>query len=246
MPTRIHIGAKDLRGDLKAYAKRFDLLEVRGMGADDLRLAPSSATLRRWRRQVPPNFEFSVVAGPNLAKLKPSPAFDAELAAMLEAATVLEARVLVVSTPTEVTPTKLWRDRLAAVLDRLPRDARTLVWEPSGLWETDDAAAQGAKWGIAVAVDPSRDEVPSGPVAYARLPAIGGTRAYSTAALERVAERLRGRREAYVLLETSSALKEAKTLRGLVRTGGARRAGFGRIVRPRGAPLRIGDDEQDE
>ena len=30
MPTRLHIGAKELRGDVAAYAKRFDMLEVRG------------------------------------------------------------------------------------------------------------------------------------------------------------------------------------------------------------------------
>lgn len=245
MATRLHVGAKELKGDIAAYAKRFDLLELRGQDAAHLRLAPSAATLRRWRKAVPPAFEFSVVAGPNVAKLKPSEAFDVELAAMKESAKTLQARVLVVATPPDVTPSKLWRDRLAKVLDALPRDAVSIVWEPSGLWELEDAALQAKRWGdVTVAVDPSRDEVPEGPVAYGRLRALGGTRAYSTTALLRVAAALGERRDAYVVFETTGALKEAKTLRGLVRQGGGTRGGMGRILRPRGAAVVPGEDDE--
>ncbi|MCL2723614.1 MAG: DUF72 domain-containing protein [Polyangiaceae bacterium] len=247
MATRLHIGAKELRGELAAYAKRFDLLEVRGLDVHDLQMGPTAATLRRWRRTVPPHFEFAVVAGPNLAKLRPGDALDAELEAMRAAATVLESRMLVVSTPPDVTPSKLWRDRLAAVVDRLRSDVVTVVWEPSGLWEQDDAAAFGNKLGVTVAVDPARSEIPPGPIAYGRLRAFGVARAFSTTALERVANKIGDRRDAYVIMETAGALKEAKTLRGLVRNANAgKRGGLGRLIRPRGGSLRVGDDEQEE
>jgi hypothetical protein len=122
-----------------------------------------------------------------------------------------------------------------------------LVWEPSGLWELDDAARQARAWGVTLAVDPSRDAMPAGPVAYGRLRALGGTRAYSAAALQRVAQNVGERRDAYVVFETTGALKEGKMLRALVRgAGGGKRAGFGTIVRPRGAPVRARDDEQEE
>lgn len=247
MATRLHVGAKELKGDLAAYAKRFDLLEVRGQDAATMRLAPSTATLRRWRRAVPPQFEFSVVAGPAIGKLKASEAFDAELAALKSTATVLEARALVIPTPVDVTPSKLWRDRLAALLDKLPRDANTIVWEPSGLWEAEDAGDYARKLGIVVCVDPARDAMPAGPVAYGRLRAVGGTRAFSTAALQKIADNIGERRDAYILFETTGALKEAKTLRALVRQAKpGKRGGLGRLVRPRGAPLSVGDDEQEE
>ncbi len=250
MATRLHIGAKELKGELVAYAKRFDLLEIRGLDAANLRLAPSDATLRRWRKAVGPQFEFSVVAGPALARLKSSDALEAELAALLKTVTLLESRVIVVATPSDVTPSKLWRDRLEKVLDRFPRDVSTVVWEPSGLWEIEDAAAQAKKWGVVVAVDPARDLMPSGPVAYGRLRAAGATRAFSTAALTKVAATIGERRDAYIVFETTSALKEAKTLRALVRsTKGTKRGGFGRLVRPTsrgGAGLVVGDDEQEE
>lgn len=247
MPTRLHIGAKELRGELTTYAKRFDFLEIRGVDAANMHLAPNVATLRRWRRSVPPQFEFGVVAGPNLGALKPSEAFDVERKALLDTASILEARVLVVATPPSVTPSKLWRDRLGALVDGLPRDVTSIVWEPSGLWELEDAVAQAKKWGIVVAVDPAREEFPAGPVAYGRLRAIGATRAFSTAALDKIAAKIGTRRDAYVVIETAGALKEGKTLRGLVRgTGSKKRGGLARLIRPRGAPLDVRDDEQDE
>lgn len=248
MTTRLHIGSKELRGDLGAYAKRFDLLEVRGVDAASLKQAPSAATLRRWRRAVAPSFEFAVVAGPSVGKVKPGDAFEVELAAMLETAKLLEARVLVLATHADVTPSKLWRDRIAKALDRLPRDGAVhLVWEPGGLWEIDDAARQAKQWGVTLAVDPSREVMPAGPIGYGRLRALGGTRAYSAAALQKVADNIGERRDAYVVLETPGALKEGKMLRALVRGAGrGSRAAFGTIVRPRGAALQARDDEQEE
>jgi len=247
MATRLHIGAKELKGELAAYAKRFDLLEVRGQGAANLRLAPSDATLRRWRKAVGPQFEFAVVAGPGLGKLKASDALEAELTALLRAVTLLEARAIVIATPSDVTPSKLWRDRLAKLLDRLPRDASTVVWEPSGLWESEDAAAQAKTWDIVLAVDPARDPIPPGPVAYGRLRAAGGTRAFSTTALTKVAATIGERRDAYVVFETAGALKEGKVLRALVRSAKAgTKGGLGRLVRPKGASITVNDDEQEE
>ena len=133
------------------------------------------------------------------------------------------------------------------MIDRLPRDASRIVWEPSGLWEIEDAAEQAKKWDIIVAVDPARDAMPPGPVAYGRLRAAGGTRAFSTAALHKVADAIGVRRDAYVVFETPGALKEAKILRALVRQAkAARRGGLGRLLRPKGTPLSVGDDEQEE
>jgi uncharacterized protein YecE (DUF72 family) len=247
MATRLHIGAKELRGDVAAYAKRFDLLEVRGLDAASQKLAPSDATLRRWRKAVPPAFEFSVIGGPNLGKLKAGDALEAELSILLKTVTLLSARVIVIATSPDVTPSKLWRDRLGKLVERLPRDASSIVWEPSGLWEIEDAAELAKKLDITVAVDPARDAMPEGPVAYGRLRASGGTRAFSTTSLQKVADSIGERRDAYVVFETTGALKEGKTLRALVRQAKAgKRGGLGRLIRPKGKPLSVGDDEQEE
>ena len=122
-----------------------------------------------------------------------------------------------------------------------------MVWQPGGLWEVEDAAVAAKKWGVVLCIDPSRDPVPAGPVSYARLPSIGETRSYGAAALERIIHAIGHRRDAYVVLETSSALAECKNLRRLsqgVKTPSPK-GGTGRIIRPRGATVRVGDDEQE-
>jgi uncharacterized protein YecE (DUF72 family) len=237
--TRFHIGAKALRSDIAAYAKRFDLLEVTPAAA-----GPTLATLRRWRKSVPPHFEFAVVAGPHVGLLKPGAALEQELAAAREAAIVLEARCIVVPTPAEVTPAAVWRDRMSKLVKRLPRDVTNIVWEPRGVWEIGDAAVAARTWGVVLAVDPARDPVPQGPTAYARLRHLGETRSYGAAALERVVRAIGQRRDAYVILETPTALKECKRLRQLAQGSRAARS-EARLVRPRAASVRVRDDEQE-
>jgi uncharacterized protein YecE (DUF72 family) len=246
MAVRFHIGAKQLRGELSAYAKRFDLLEVQ-TGAVGAKGVATVATLRRWRKQVPPHFEFVAIAGPALSKLVAGDAYEAELAGLVAAVEALQARSILIPTPMEVTPGKVWRDRMTKLLARLPRDASQVAWEPRGVWEIEDAAVAAVKWGIVLVVDPTRDPVPAGSVVYARLPAIGETRSYGAAALERVIAAIGDRRDAYVVLETATALEECKRLRTLAQ--GVRKVtkvgGGGRLIRPRGAAVRVKDDEQE-
>ena len=89
--------------------------------------------------------------------------------------------------------------------------------------------------------------------ARCRSSSAAGERAFgrSTAALQKVADRIAERRDAYVVFETTNALKEGKVLRALVRQAKVgKRGGLGRLVRPRNAGaarvLTVGDDEQEE
>jgi len=266
MSNRWHIGAKQLRGAIAAYAKRFDLLEVRAVvasagppGASDRpkgkavaahpsraeELAPGLPTLRRWRKSVPPHFQFSVVAGPNLSRARPSDDADRELDAARAAIDALQARCFVLRTPPEVTPASLWRDRIAKLIRRFPRDATHFVWEPSGVWEVADAAAQARDWNVVLAVDPSREPVPAGAVAYLRLRALGETTSFGPTSLERIANAVGSRREVFAIVETDSAQGEAKQLRRLLRRAAADGGGGGgKLVRPRRGIV-VGDDEQE-
>ena len=250
MSTRFHIAARSLRGTITAYAKRFDLLEVPivyGPPAKGKEPAatPLVSTLRKWRKSVPPHFEFSVVAGPHVGRAKPGPEFDHELAAARAAIDVLQARCFVVRTPPDVTPSALWRDRLEKLFGEFPKDVTQVVWEPSGLWEIDDAAVAAKKWGVILAVDPAREPVPAAQIAYVRLRALGQTRTYGPAALERIVRAIGARRDVYVVLETDTALDECKRLRHIANRSKASAAGgLGRLVRPRGGIV-VRDDEQE-
>jgi uncharacterized protein YecE (DUF72 family) len=250
MSTRWHIGAKELRGAIAAYAKRFDLLEVRvlvpeGAGAEHEGPTPSLATLRRWRKSVPPHFDFAVVAGPHLSRVKAGEGAERELDAARAAIDALQARCFILRTMPDVTPTSLWRDRIAKVVSRLPRDVTHFVWEPSGVWETEDAADQARALEVVLGVDPAREPVPAGPMAYLRLRALGETRAFGPVALERIVKAVGPRRDVFAVIETDTALVEAKRLRRLVRdVRSVARGGAGKLVRPRGGIV-VRDDEQE-
>jgi uncharacterized protein YecE (DUF72 family) len=249
MSTRFHIGAKALRGPITAYAKHFDLLEVpievEAQGRKETLVTPTLATLRRWRKSVPPHFTFSVIGPHAVGRLKPGDGFERELAATRDAVDALEARCLVVRTPLEVTPSALWRDRMAKLVARFPKDATHLVWEPAGVWETGEAAAAAKGWGALLCVDAARQPVPLGAVAYIRLRALGETRSFGATTLERVARAVGARRDAFVVIESDTALEECKRLRRLAqRAKSGETGGLGRLVRPRGSIV-VRDDEQE-
>jgi uncharacterized protein YecE (DUF72 family) len=245
MSSRYHIAARSLRGSLAAYAKRFDLLEVVVQSAKGGASDPGMSTLRKWRKQVPPHFHFAVVAPAPVARLKPGADLDRELDVVHAAIATLQARCFVLRTPADVTPSALTRTRLEKLFARFPRDATHLVWEPSGLWEIDDAAVVARKIGVVLAVDPARDPVPAGNVAYVRLRAFGETRSFSEAALERIVHKIGARREVYAVLESDNALKECRRLRKLAQGGPrASEGGMTRLVRPRGGIV-VRDDEQE-
>ena len=244
---RWHIGAKDLRGAIAAYAKRFDLLEVRVAPAEAEGgvMSPTLATLRRWRKGVPPHFVFSVVGGPVLSRVKGGKEADRELDGARAAIDALQARCFVLRTPPDVTPASIWRDRIAKVIDKFPRDVTHFVWEPSGVWEAETAAAQARAWGVLLAVDPAKDPVAAGPVAYVRLKALGETRSFSQTALERVVVAVGAKREVFAVVETDSVLTESKRLKQIVRSlGTASAGGAARLVRPRSGIV-VRDDEQE-
>jgi len=245
MPTRFHIGAKALRSNLGTYAKRFDFLEVK-TGAAPREPAPTLSTLRKWRKSVPPHFDFSVVVGPHLSMVKASAALEEDMKTALAAVDALEARCILIQTPADVTPSALWRDRMAKLVARFPRDVTQVIWEPRGVWETEDAAVAARQWGIILAVDAAREPVPAGPIAYIRLRALGETRSFGPAALEKVVDAIGDRRDAYVVFETDSALVESKRLRSLAKTAGSGpRGGMGRVIRPRALTVKVRDDEQE-
>lgn len=246
MATRYHLGAKELRGALSTYAKRFGLLEV-PLG---IKAAPSLATLRKYRKDVPPTFEFSLVLPPTLSTPRPGPALDEALAGVTEAINALGARCVVLRTSLDVTPSKLWRTRVGALIERLPRDVTNVAWEPSGLWEAEDVAQQAEEWKVVPVVDPAQQDIPRGPIAYLRMRALGETRGFGPTVLERVVHAIGDRRDAYVVFETNKALDEAKALRRIAasRGRGLSASADARVVRPRVASprsIRVPDDEQE-
>lgn len=206
--ARLLVGLPSLRGDIQKYKQRFDLVEFRPLDTP----LPRVSTLRKWRKAVPPGFVFSVVLPRVVGELADGRALDEALATSLKVAAVLEARCIVLQTPASFRPTASNRKKVAALFERLPVEGVVRCWEPSGIWEREDilATARAAK---AIPVfDVAKEAPPPGPIVYTRLRALGKSSSMGAAALERVADRLRGRREVYMIVEGPRAVQIRSSL----------------------------------
>jgi hypothetical protein len=179
---------------------------------------PRAATLRQKRGQAPDNLVLALRA-PKTAMVgaKGPLRFDAELEAglawLLAARDALAAKLVVLATPADLTPGARSRELLAAYVDKLPRDpARPFVWAPHGAWERDQAERIASDLGLVLAFDPLEEDCPEGPIAYARLVAIGARRSFSPALLEDALESIPAHLESYAVIESERAFPQASIL----------------------------------
>jgi uncharacterized protein YecE (DUF72 family) len=233
------VGLPALQGDLAKYASRFELVEVRPVDT----AIPKPSTLRKWRRSVPPAFAFSVVLPRVVGELSPGPELDAALTASLEVAAALEARCVVLPTPATVRPTSANKKRLAAVFERIPREGTVRCWEPAGLWEREEILGSARALGVVPVFDVARESPGSGPIVYTRLRALGKSTALGAATLARVAERLRRRREVFLVIEGAGAARTKQALVAELARMPARTSGV-TVVRPGLSTLVAEDEEQ--
>ncbi|APR75236.1 Hypothetical protein A7982_00582 [Minicystis rosea] len=238
--ARLLVGLPAPQGDLAKYATRFDMVEVRPVDTP----IPKASTLRKWRKSVPPAFVFSVVLPRVVGDLTPGTALDEALAASLEVAAALEARCVVLATPPEVRPTATNKKRIAAIFDRIPSDGTVRCWEPAGIWERDEVLATARAMGVLPVFDAAREALGPGPIAYTRLRALGKSAALGQATIDRVADRLRRRRESFVVVEGPREAQRVKqALVASLAKKPARAAGV-TVVRPAISTLVAEDEEQ--
>jgi uncharacterized protein YecE (DUF72 family) len=237
--ARLLVGLPALKGDLESYQGRFDMVEIRPVDTT----VPRSSTLRKWRRSVPPGFVFSVVLPRVVGELSQGAALDQALATSLEVAATLEARCVVLQTPAAVRPTAANRKRLAAIFERIPPEGTVRCWEPAGMWEREDVIATARSIGIIPVFDAAREVLAPGPLAYTRLRALGRSAILGATTIERVADRLRKRREAFVVVEGPGEGPRVRTalMAELSKKGSRPTAPM--VVRP-AMPTLVAEDEE--
>lgn len=143
------------------YTKLCNALEV---DLSSQRDAPTIKTLNRWRVSSPRGFAFllhmdtGVVEGLNKAcdrGAKRLPASVREGWEVTQArAQALSAKAIVLSTSMDVTPGEASRALLAQLAELVHASKRTLIWEPSGLWERPQAQEWAREHGVTLAYDP--------------------------------------------------------------------------------------------
>jgi hypothetical protein len=129
------------------------------------------------------------------------------------------------------------------IVDRLPRPGVVLCWEPHGLWDTGELTSTARALGLLPVIDATRDPLPLGPMAYTRIRALGAAQAVSARALDRLAEQLKGRREAWVVVEDRTSCQRIKAQLGQAMDRlGPTSAPI--VVRPSPGKMRAEDEEQ--
>lgn len=207
---RLHVGTDSLRGDIAAYARRFDLLELL---AEKGRL-PRAGRLAEMKRAVHERFVFSLRLPSAVASLEWSAEAESAVGYATEVADVLGAEFLILQTPPAVMPSARTRRRLVELAARLPRSQR-LCWEPRGLWQAEESEDVASEMGAVLVRDVSRELAPGGSTLYTRLRALGRS-GVSLDAIARTAEAVVSASLACVVIEGDGAARAATSLRQVV------------------------------
>ncbi len=204
--ARLQVGLPHLEGSISDYAEKFDMVELCFEGE----AAPKPSTLRGWRRAVNPSFGFSVRLPKIVGELTMTKEMDAALDAAVTVATALEARAIVLSTLADVRPTQQNLQKLASVVERLPRPAVLHCWEPRGIWERKEILRASKELGLTPVLDAQQDALPPGSVVYTRLRALGGAHRVPQRVVERMARELQNKREAWVVVEHAPSARRLR------------------------------------
>lgn len=151
---------------------------------------------------------------------------------------------MILQTPPAVRPTAANKKRLAAVFARIAREGTVRGWEPGGLWERDGIIATARELGVLPVLDVAREAPGAGPIVYTRLRALGKSAALGAAAAERVAERLRRRREVFVVVEGTGEAARIKQALERELAKKPMRGSTASVVRPGLSTLVAEDEEQ--
>lgn len=213
--TRIHAGALIERPPGPKYAAALDFAEL--ALPEPL---PTDKTLRRWRAEMPDGVTLSLVVPPAATRSAKGPLrFDDEMEAALghsrEAASILGVRFAVLTTGGDVTTGPRDRALLGAWAERWSGDDVELVWQPTGLWDPEQAIPFAYELGVHYAFDPlATDRLPTGDVVYARLRAVGLRKRFHESLLEEALEAIEQTEaeDAFVAIESPASFREASRL----------------------------------
>ena len=149
-------------------------------------IPPRKAAARRWRSSAPDRVAFTVQLSRYLVDPLeggvPMPGERSGYGGLklsdenlglwkreLEFASAVDALALVLITPPTLTPAVINRRLLTDFLAGVERAHFSLIWEPHGPWESEQATEFALENDLVLAVDPLRDPAPAGPLAYFRM-----------------------------------------------------------------------------
>jgi uncharacterized protein YecE (DUF72 family) len=164
--------------------------ELKAVEVSDTELGiPGDGTLRRWLREAPEDFSFTVLAPKQIAEagFALTPEVDVAMAEIAEFAKQLKSRAVVFSAPGEFVASAKTRKLLGAFVKHVVSLVQAPVLDCPG-WSHEDLVTLVGKAKVGIAFDPLSEQPKRlAPVTYLRLPGPSGYRSrYDAVALDRV------------------------------------------------------------
>lgn len=158
---------------------------------------PGQGTVRRWLREAPEGFVFTLlapkeIAGSGFQLQAANDKLVKEVGALCKS---MSAQAIVFAAPPEFAPSRANKAALKKFVESLPARYPKAVLSLGGFKLAEVNAAIDGKKNVIAAYDPLQDDPPAGAtdLAYVRLPGPAGFRSrYDEGSLEKVVEHLRG------------------------------------------------------
>jgi len=219
------------------YFKTFDVVEIQ----QTFYQPPGLHTIKQWRDQAPPGFEFTIKAwqlithepsSPTYRRLKTSLSDTERRQAggfrftdvvrrawdtTRQVAEALAADKVLFQCPASFTPNNENIDRLRTFFTSIHREGITCLWEPRGQWPADQIRALCRELDLRHCVDPFVSECVTQGLRYYRLHGIGGYgHRYSDQELVHLSGYRRRRGQSYFMFNNISMLQDAKRFQELL------------------------------
>jgi uncharacterized protein YecE (DUF72 family) len=157
---------------------------------------PGRGSIRRWTREAPEGFAFSVLAPKQLgdSAFKKTAEADEALDAVLGLCTELKARAIVFGAPATFKVTKTNREALKRLVSRAPKKGGPSLVFDLPAWKPAQVLDAAGRDDVVVAYDPLQSEpLDSGALRYIRLAGPAGHRSrYDEPSIEQLADHIKG------------------------------------------------------
>ena len=183
----ITIGCAGFPVPATRYFKEFLFVEVQETHVT----LPGTGTIRRWRREAPKGFTFSMLAPREIGQegFREGKVTESALKSLMDVGKELDATIAIFVAPPEFAATRGNKTALKDFLQAVRKKFDRVIWEPPASWDPPEADALATEAGAVAARDPLAHGTTSLPVAYYRLPGPAGHKSrYEDPAIEKLGE----------------------------------------------------------
>jgi uncharacterized protein YecE (DUF72 family) len=232
---QLRVGCCGLGNNRQSYFKQFSLLEYQ----QSFFSPPKPSSLKQLSQLAPEGFAFFVrawqlithepssasyrrlatplaVPPDQVGHFRPTPAVEEAARSTLQMAQLLSARGILFETPASFTPSSAHRQNLTHFFERFDRGLCLCVWDPRGLWSTDETLAICRDLNLVLSWDPIvQVEQLKTPVAYWRLSQMGRAQSYSDLQLEQLVAQAESYETVFCLFNSVTMGRDAARLKAL-------------------------------